>query len=236
MLDTNLQYGASLGKLRPGTVEWLEEQLAACKEAGNIPVIAGHHSLLSHNPRFDFSYKLSNGTEISELVSEYGANLYLCGHLHTQHYVQTEKITDIVGGAFCVYPHRYGVINISENGWNYESKETDVEAYAQSIGTDNADLLGYSQYGYDFFYNSAYAQAKEAIYSVVEDTELAEKYSVFSAKLNVAYFGGVFSDLDLSFADEFIAATEGTGWCSYMKTVLLDTKDNIYCQWPAETE
>ena len=55
-------------------------------------------------------------------------------------------------------------------------------------------------------------------------------------KLNVAYFGGVFSDLDLSFAEDFIAATEGTGWSSYMSTVLLDTKDNIYCQWPAKTE
>ena len=97
-------------------------------------------------------------------------------------------------------------------------------------------MLNYGDYGYDFFYNGAYAQAKEAIYSVVEDPELAEKYSVFSAKLNVAYFGGVFSDLDLSVAEEFLSAANGTGWGSYMSSVLLDTKDNIYCQWPVETE
>ncbi|MBQ3499872.1 MAG: metallophosphoesterase [Oscillospiraceae bacterium] len=236
MLDTNLQYGAALGKIRNGTFEWLEKELSACSEAGDFPVVAGHHSLLSHNPRFDFNYKLSNGTAVSELISEYGGNLYLCGHLHTQHFVRTETFTDIVGGGFCVYPHRYGVIEISGDGWKYESKTTDVSAYAEKIGSTDENLLGYSDYGYGFFYSNAYAQASETIYSVVEDPELAEKYSVFSAQLNVAYFSGVFSDLDLSFAEEFIAATEGTGWSSYMSTVLLDTKDNVFCQWPAENE
>ena len=236
MLDTNLTYGASLGQLSAKTVEWLEKELSACKEAGDIPVVAGHHSLLSHNPRFDFNYKLGNGDDVAELITRYGGNLYLCGHLHTQHFVQTETITDIVGGGFCVYPHRYGVIEISPDGWKYESKTTDVAAYAESTGNTDENLLNYPDYGYAFFYDSAYAQAKETIHSVVSDPELAEKYSVFSAQLNVAYFGGVFSDLDLSFADEFIAATEGTGWSSYMKTVLLDTKDNVFCQWPAETE
>ncbi len=236
MLDTNLIYGASLGQLSAETLEWLENELALCKESGNIPVFAGHHSVLSHNPRFDFNYKLGNGSEVSELITEYGGNLYLCGHLHTQHFVQTENLTDIVTGGFCVYPHRYGSIEISSEGWKYEAKVTDVAGYAAEAGIEDENLLEYADYGYNFFYDSAYVQAKESIYSVIEDPELAEKYSVFSAKLNVAYFGGVFSDLDLSFADEFIAATEGTGWNSYMKTVLLDTKDNIYCQWPLETE
>ena len=236
MLDTNVFYGATLGNLSEATLIWLEEQLSSCKEAGDVPIVAGHHSLLSHNPRFDLNYKLGNGDEVSEIITEYGGNLYLCGHLHTQHFVQTEEITDIVGGGFCVYPHRYGVIDFSKESWTYESKATDVSAYAENIGSTDENLLQYSDFGYNFFYDNAYAQAKETIYSVVNDPELAEKYSVFSAKLNVAYFGGVFSDLDLSFAEDFIAATEGTGWSSYMKTILLDTKDNVYCQWPLETE
>ncbi len=236
MLDTNVTYGVALGNLSKKSTEWLEEQLIACKEAENHPIVAGHHSLLSHNPRFDFTYKLGNGTEVAELITKYGASLYLCGHLHTQHYVQTETLTDIVGGAFCVYPHRYGVIEFSGESWEYESKTTDVAGYAESIGSTDENLLNYPEFGYAFFYDNAYDQAKETIYSVVNDPELAEKYSVFSAQLNVAYFGGVFSDLDLSFAEDFIAATEGTGWSSYMQTVLLDTKDNVYCQWPAKTE
>ena len=236
MLDTNLMYGVSLGQLSEKTLEWLEKELAFCKESGSVPLFAGHHSVLSHNPRFDLSYKLGNGDAVAEIIAENGGSLYLCGHLHTQHFVQTEKLTDIVTGGFCVYPHRYGYIEISSEGWKYEAKATDVSGYASAAGIDNADLLNYGDYGYDFFYNGAYAQAKEAIYSVVEDPELAEKYSVFSAKLNVAYFGGVFSDLDLSVAEEFLSAANGTGWGSYMSSVLLDTKDNIYCQWPVETE
>ena len=236
MLDTNLMYGVTLGQLSPKTLEWLEKELALCAESGNIPIVAGHHSLLSHNPRFDFSYKLGNGDEVSELVTEYGGTLYLCGHLHTQHFVQTETLTDIVTGGFCVYPHRYGSIEITSDGWKYEAKETDVVKYAEENGIEDKNLLEYNDYGYNFFFNGAYTQAKEAVSSVISDPELAEKYSVFSAQLNVAYFGGVFSDLDLSFADEFISATEGTGWNSYIKTILLDTKDNIYCQWLIETE
>ena len=236
MLDTNLIYGASLGQLSTKTLEWLEKELALCKESGNIPVFAGHHSVLSHNPRFDFTYKLSNGDIVSEMITGNGGSLYLCGHLHTQHFVQTEKLTDIVTGGFCVYPHRYGYIEITSEGWKYEAKATDVESYVSSAGIDNPDLLNYSDYGYSFFYNGAYAQAKEAIRSVVEDPELAEKYAVFSAQLNVAYFSGIFSDIDLSIAEDFLSAAEGTGWGLYMNSVLLDTKDNVYCQWPIGTE
>lgn len=236
MLDTNLQYGASLGKIGSETTKWLEEQLIACREAGDSPIVAGHHSLLSHNPRFDFSYKLSNGDQIAELITEYGASLYLCGHLHTQHYVQTENLTDIVGGGFCVYPHRYGVIEYSSDGWNYESRETNVASYAESIGSTDENLLNYPEFGYNFFYNNAYIQAKEALSEVLEDEFLIEKYSDFSARLNVAYFGGTFSDVDLSAAEEFLAAAEGTGWASYMQSVLLDTKDSISCSWTSKAE
>ncbi|MBQ7875419.1 MAG: metallophosphoesterase [Oscillospiraceae bacterium] len=236
MLDTNLTYGATIGKIEPSTISWIEEQLAACKEAGDSPIVAGHHSLLSHNPRFDLSYKLMNGDEIASLITEYGANLYLCGHLHTQHYVQTETLTDIVGGGFIIYPHRYGVIEYGKDGWNYKSETTDVAAYAESIGSTDENLLNYTEYGYNFFYNNAYAQSKGTLSEVIEDEELLEKYAVFSAKLNVAYFGGTYSDVDLSIAEDFIAAAEGTGWASYMKTVLLDTKDSISCSWPVETE
>ena len=232
MLDTNLHYGATLGKISQKTISWLRDELIKCNEAGDVPIVSGHHSLLSHNPRFDFGYKLANGAEVESIITEYGASLYLCGHLHTQHFAESEKLTDVVGGGFCVYPHRYGVIEVTPEGWTYESKTTDVEKYAKEIGITDENLLDYSEYGYDFFYKNAYEQAKAAIFSVVDDPELAEKYSVFSAKLNVAYFGGTFSDVDLSFTEEFLAAAEDTGWGSYIKSLLADTNDSISCQRP----
>lgn len=236
MLDTNIKYGAPLGNLQEGTLEWLENELSSCKEAGDFPLVAGHHSLLSHNPRFDLNFRLGNGEAVSELISSYGGNLYLCGHLHTQHFVRSETLTDIVGGGFCVFPHRYGVIEFTDGGWNYESEITDVSDYAASMGSSDENLLNYSEYGYEFFYNGTYEQVKEAIYSGVDDPELAEKYSVFISELNVAYFGGTFSDVDLSLADEFLETYAGTRWGSYLASVLLDTKDSIRCSWPDETE
>ena len=128
--------------------EWLEKELSACIEAGDIPVVAGHHNLLEHNKMFNFGYMLNNSSEVEELLSRYGVSLYLSGHMHTQHIAQNENITDIVGGAFPVYPHRYGIINFNKDGWTYKSKMTDVSAYAKKTESTDDSLLNYSDYGY----------------------------------------------------------------------------------------
>ena len=236
MMDTNASYGLLYGEIIKDKYEWLEKELSACIEAGDIPVVAGHHNLLEHNPMFSFGYMLNNAADVAELLTEYGTTLYLSGHMHTQHIAQNENITDIVGGAFSVYPHRYGTISFADDGWTYESKATEVSAYAEKIGSTDENLLNYPDYGYAFFYNNAYSQGLGALSEVITDTELLEKYADFSAKLNVAYFGGVFSDLDLSVSEQFIKDSAGTRWGFYMSYILADTKDNDYCQHLYKTE
>ena len=229
MLDTNMIYGATFGSLSTKTIEWLEKELMACKEAGDIPFVSGHHNLFVHNEMFTFGYTVKDNDKLAELLAKYGADIYLSGHIHPQHIAKETGITDIAGGSFAVYPHRYGVIDFSKDGWIYESHGTDVEAYARNIQSTNPDLLNYSKFGYDFFYNNAYEQAYGALSSVVEDASLLEKYADFSAQLNVAYFGGTFSDVDLSIAEEFLEASSETRWGIYMKHVLEDTADSIFC-------
>ena len=229
MLDTNVAYGMLYGSLSNEKIEWLEKELEACKEAGDTPLVAGHHTVLEHNKRFNFGYRLNNSEEVEKMLADAGCTLYLCGHMHTQHIVEGENLTDIVGGSFAVYPHRYAEIEFSKSGWTYEAKATDVESYANEIKSENPDLLGYSQYGYDFFYNNAYSQAKESLSYIVTDSELLEKYADFTAKVNVAYFGGTFSDVDLSFAEQFLKDAEGSGWCSYVELILADPKDHLAC-------
>ncbi|MBQ5327576.1 MAG: metallophosphoesterase [Oscillospiraceae bacterium] len=236
MMDTNASYGLLYGEIIKEKYEWLEKELSACIEAGDIPVVAGHHNLLEHNKMFNFGYMLNNSPDVVELLERYGVSLYLSGHMHTQHIAQNENITDIVGGAFSVYPHRYGIINFNKDGWTYKSKMTDVSAYAKKTESTDDSLLNYSDYGYAFFYNNAYKQGLEALSSVIKDPELLEKYADFSAKLNVAYFGGVFSDIDLSLSEQFIEDSAGTRWGFYMSYILNDTKDNVYCQHLYQTE
>lgn len=229
MLDTNMAYGVLYGDFGGTKLEWLEKELDKCKKAGDIPLVAGHHTLLEHNKMFNFGYRLGNSEDVEKLLTESGCTLYLCGHMHTQHIAENENITDIVGGSFAVYPHRYGVIEFSKDGWNYESVATDVETYAKNIGSENPDLLGYSEYGYAYFYDNAYAQAKESLSYLITDKDLLEKYSDFSAKVNVAYFGGTFSEIDLSPTEEFLKASEGIGWGGYIGTILSDTDDHVKC-------
>ena len=106
MLDTNMLYGATFGSLSTKTLAWLEEELIACKEAGDIPFVSGHHNLLVHNEMFTFGYTVKNSEELEALLTEYGADIYLSGHIHPQHIAEGNGITDIAGGSFAVYPHR----------------------------------------------------------------------------------------------------------------------------------
>ncbi len=236
MLDTMIVHGVVYGQLNIGTMQWLERELKACVEAGDSPIVAGHHNLLEHNPRFNMSYRLGNFDDVEELLTKYGCSLYLSGHLHTQHIVQNENITDIVGGAFAVYPHRYGVIEYYPDRWDYESRSTDVANYAESIGSTDENLLNYDEYGYNFFYRNAYNQGYDILSTVITDKELLEKYADFTARVNVAYFGGDFSEVDLSIGEDFMRDSVGCRWNSYMGYILETAKDCLTCSYPVKGE
>lgn len=236
MLDTNLSYGTIYGKLSKETLGWLEEQLKACSEAGDIPIAAGHHNLILHNPLFTLGYLISNNSEVQELFEKYGVTVYFSGHIHTQHISSDENVTDIVNESFAVYPHRYGYLSIGEDGWNYESRTTDVAGYAQKAELSDENLLNYEDYGFNFFYNNAYNQAKGRLTDLITDPDKLEEFSVFSAKANVYYFGGTLSMLDTSAADEFYKSAAGTRWGEYINIVVQDTSDQLSCSYQNETE
>ncbi len=73
MLDTMVVHGVLYGQLNIGTMQWLEKELYACIEAGDSPIVAGHHNLLEHNPRFNvvtalaMPIKLKNFLQNTEL-------------------------------------------------------------------------------------------------------------------------------------------------------------------------
>ena len=232
MLDTNLSYGALYGKLSETTLSWLEEQLKACQEAGAVPIAAGHHNLFVHNEAFTLGYVIGNAADVKKLFNEYETELYFSGHIHTQHIASEDGITDIVNEAFSVYPHRYGCIILDDSGWKYESKTTDVSGYAKEIGASDENLLNYDEYGYSFFYDNAYNQAKERLSELVTDDKQLDAFCALSASTNVNYFGGTLSKVDVSVLDEFYEAAAGTHWGEYINNILQDRRDFIV--WPQE--
>lgn len=231
MLDTNISYGTAYGQVKKETFSWLEDQLALCREAGDTPLIAGHHNLLTHNEQFILGYRISNSADMKKMLEEYGANLYLSGHMHAQHIAREGNVTDIAGGSFAVYPHHYGMIAMDQNGWQYEAKTTDIAGYAKKVGLSDENLLNYDTYGFDFFYQNAYRQAKGSLSAIVTDPEKLESFCDFSAKANVYYFGGTLSLLDRTYQDEFIALSSGTRWGNYISRILLDTDDSVSCSF-----
>ncbi len=97
-------------------------------------------------------------------------------------------------------------------------------------------MLNYNEYGYNYFYDNAYAQGLESLSTAITDRELLEKYADLTAKLNVAYFSGDFTGIDLSLKDDFIRDSEGSRWNSYMGYIMETAKNSLTCSYPFEAE
>ncbi len=228
MLDTNFQYGATFGELHEETMSWLKSQLKRCKKAGAYPLLAGHHNLLVHNDRFRFGYVLGNCDALLSLAKQYGGDLYLSGHIHTQHIAREDGMTDIAGGSFAVYPHRYGTLTVNGSQWEYTSQATNVSAYAKQIGSADPCLLQYEQFGFQFFYDRAFEQAKESLSDLISDADILSRLCDLIARANVNYFGGTPSAIDLDDVASLRPFLSDTRWGDYLDTILDGTEDSIH--------
>ena len=191
MLDTCFRYGAVYGRLGIEKLTWLADELEACREAGDIPIIAGHHNALVHHPLFAFGYTVDDGEELRELLMKYGVTLYLSGHLHPQSITWEDGFCDIATESFAVYPHRYGWLEVQNGNWRYTAQETDVERWASESGVKDDHLLNYKTWGRSFFLDSARIQAQGNYTGVIEDEALLQALSEYFAEANVGYFMGV---------------------------------------------
>ena len=189
MLDTIFRYGSVYGRVEEDTLQWLERELKACRRAGDIPVVAGHHNLLSHNPLFTFEYTIDTGEQLRQLMADYGASLFLSGHLHVQSLVEKDGVTDAATESFAVYPHRWGLVELNGLQWYYEARATDVSAWAERQQDPDPRLLDYEVYGRQFLYSGTWRIMANSL-AGVEDEALKARACDQIAELNVAYFTG----------------------------------------------
>ena len=189
MLDTVFRYGAVYGRVGRETMDWLARELAACREAGDVPLVAGHHNALVHNPLFAFGYTIDNGEELRALLLQNGVTLYLSGHLHPQSIAQEDGFFDVTSESFAVYPHRWGLVELDGDAWRYTARETEVERWAEQTGCSDERLQHYREYGRAFFADAARAQAAQA-FAAVGDEALRTQLCAFFAEANVNYFAG----------------------------------------------
>ena len=80
----------------------------------------------------------------------------LSGHLHAQH-ITTEQITesanltDIVTGAFAVYPNPFAEITLDKQQFQYDFRTLDMDSWLADQDNLNKDLVAYHQYMLDLF-------------------------------------------------------------------------------------
>lgn len=95
---------------------WIADVMASAAEAGAQVVSASHQTLLRHTEYSSHTFRVIDGENIVRILEEGGCRLNLCGHMHIQHILAGEGLTDIATGSFCVSPHRYGIVTLEDDG------------------------------------------------------------------------------------------------------------------------
>lgn len=124
--DSNNQNLAG-GYLSDRTLVWIEEMLKYAKENDFKVLSFTHHNLLVHNELFKNGYVIDNADKLVSLYKKYDVKLNMSGHMHIQHIKQEDGVVDIANGSYLMYGNRYGILNISDNQIEYNSKQIKVD-------------------------------------------------------------------------------------------------------------
>lgn len=178
------------GRLKPATMEWMEEQLKLAASEGITVLPVAHHNLLSESRLYTTECTLENHLEVIELLEEYQLPLYISGHLHAQRIKKHKAepsvpdeaygITEIVLSPYCLSPNQYGYLAWDLTGsMNFETRRADVAAYARKIESEDENLLNYPEYGISYLKEVIKEQALQTIHSVPDDIkeEMAQLYA-----------------------------------------------------------
>lgn len=187
MLDFNTQHdpcGISEESLR-----WVRSQLDAAREAGAQVLTAGHQNLYQQT-MFRAGYVIEGAEALAALFREYGVPLYLSGHLHCQHRMTVDGLTEIATSALSVYPCQYGVLTFSGGRLRYEARATDVSAWAEQNGKTDAALLHFADYARGFFDRRTESQVTELLALFPYTQEEIQRLTAHMVSLNRAYFSG----------------------------------------------
>lgn len=134
--------------LTESTLLWAESMLRMAREQGLRVLAAGHYNLLpavSRDPESP-SYYLLNGERFAALLRQYGAPLYLSGHMHTRAVYQEDGLTELLTEYLLGYPTAYSILDLSAEGITYTPRRIDVDAWAAASGQQDERLLHFARW------------------------------------------------------------------------------------------
>lgn len=143
MIDSNIYsdgYGKGApptnGRIKKETLDWIEVQLQAAKEAGVslIPVV--HHNVLQQHAMLSKGYTLDNAVDLKALFNQYGIQFDFSGHTHSQNIVEEDlgqvSYTEVVNGAFSIYPAIIGQLSLDDTSIRYQKTQLDMASWIEN--------------------------------------------------------------------------------------------------------
>lgn len=187
MLDTNtLEKPCGLSE---ATLAWVEQQLAAAQAAGQRVIAAGHQNLYKHTV-FNFGYVIGLGETLAALLREAGAEVFLSGHLHTQHIMTLEGLTEIISSSLAVTPCQYGRLRLEKGMYRYETQPVDVAAWARSQDLTDETLLHFADHAETYFDQCTISKISQQTDFAGFSEEQKEAMLDYACLVNRAYFSG----------------------------------------------
>ncbi len=220
MLDLNTEH--DFCGISENDLLWVEEQLRAARDAGVCVLAAGHQNLYQHSI-FRGGYVFSRADRLAALLRSYGVPLYLSGHLHIQHILRADRLTEITTSALCSYPCQYAHLCADSTGIRYETVRLDMPAWAARRGLDSALYTHFTEEA--AAYMTAHFSGTEALPPAADPACLDELRAYMQA-LNLAYFSGDLRDIAALDPDGALAGTwlePGDLTSLYIASILNDT-------------
>ena len=191
------------GRIRPETLQWMEEQLEAAKAAGATVIPVAHHNLLGESKLYPEDCTLENGAQVTELLERYRVPVFLSGHLHLQRIKKHTAgpmsegeygIYEIVPSPLTMSPCQYSVLEWQEDGsLSYHAQKLDMEGWARRYGEEDENLLHFTEYADEFLVKTVADQVFLGMDDIREEKkwEMAELYG----RLNRDYCSGTYIDV-----------------------------------------
>ena len=129
MLDENTAH--DFCGLSDRSFQWIEAQLQKAREEGRFVLVAGHQNVFQHSI-FRGGYVIQGAQRLQELLRRYGVPLCLSGHLHTQHVLSEDGLTEIATSALCSYPCQYAVLTAEDGRLRHVQSEDGLTEIATS--------------------------------------------------------------------------------------------------------
>ena len=205
MLDVGIREPMMMmgGRITDQTLRWLEKQLKAAQKANAAVIAVSHHNFLQHNTLFDAGYVMVQAEKAVDLFRTYEVALCFSGHMHIQHVTATEDgaVTEVLSGSLLVSPSQYGVLDVTNEAFQYRTETCDVSSWAKAIGSADENLLDFANYSANFykynnrFYERRYDEIQKAGYEQADADALLN----MALDLNLHYFMGNLNTIADSF-------------------------------------